>query len=70
MSSELQSYMYEKTGISFEKLPSLSDAEFGNLYEKAMELEEIAAVDSSRNGDIATVELTLATQFVDFLYAY
>ncbi len=52
------------------QIATITEKEFDELYEKAMELEEGAAVDSSRNGDSVTPDLTLATQLVDFLYEY
>lgn len=63
MDKRLCTFMRDKFNLTPEQIVKMGDAELDNLYEKAMAMEEILAVEG-RNED----EGSLAADFVDYIH--
>lgn len=65
LSMEEREVMKKRLGVSYEELPTLTEAELDALYEKAADFEvEEAAKEET------TELLEIAANIVDFLYEY
>lgn len=63
MDKRLCAFIKEKFNLTPEQIAKMNDNELDNLYERAMEMEEILAVES-KNDD----EISLAADFVDYIH--
>lgn len=65
MDDRMQIFIKEKFGLTPEDILKMGATELDQLYDKAMALEEILAVESQ---DEITEELNLAADFVNYLH--
>lgn len=65
LSMEEREVMKKRLGVSYEELPTLTEAELDALYEKAADFEVEEAAKEE-----ATELLEIAANIVDFLYEY
>ena len=65
MNEQLKDFVKKTFNLDEADIKRMSDAEYDELYEKAMAQEEILAVRYSNGGN---KELELAADFVDYLY--
>ena len=63
MDKRLRAFMKEKFNLTPERIAKMNDNELDNLYERAMAMEEILAVESKRKD-----EVNLAADFVDYIH--
>lgn len=65
MDTRFRTFIKEKFNLTPEQIAEMTEPELDDLYEKAMALEEILAVE---NQDKTNEEVTLAADFVDYLH--
>ena len=63
MDKRLRAFMKEKFNLTPERIAKMNDNELDNLYERAMAMEEILAVESKSKD-----EVNLAADFVDYIH--
>jgi hypothetical protein len=63
MDKKLRTFIKGKFNLTPEQIANMNDNELDNLYERAMAMEEILAVESESED-----EVSLAADFVDYIH--